>query len=259
MSDKYLEHNKIFKNNIEYKFDEMIAKLAVLACNPIEDGVTNTLLDNAYTDNSAVYTHYISRDSKVVNGKKLIDDTLKLVKKYANATTFKSSTLINLFIAMKELVNKNRKIVDDEKFFEWFIASENARIGNTTVLVTTSRGPQTYANLNGGTQGVDLMHRSKLIYNDLIECPYVAKSIELDEERLFTPVQRYKLWEKQSGVCPATGKVIPESEINDYTIWQADHIIPHSLGGETTIDNGQLVCKDYNQSKSNKMPETLTV
>ena len=95
----------------------MIAKLAVIACLGIKFGVTNGMLDDAYTDNSPVYQHYTSRKAKV-NGKKLIDNTLKLVKKYADEASFKTSTLINLFIAMMELNSKNRKISDDEKFFD---------------------------------------------------------------------------------------------------------------------------------------------
>ena len=68
MSAKYFDGNKIYKNNVEYKYDELIAKLAVLASRGVKDGVTNKHLDEAYTDNSPTYQHFVSLKEKV-NGK----------------------------------------------------------------------------------------------------------------------------------------------------------------------------------------------
>jgi CRISPR/Cas system Type II protein with McrA/HNH and RuvC-like nuclease domain len=77
----------------------------------------------------------------------------------------------------------------------------------------------------------------------------------LDPERLFTKAQRYEMWVKQDGKCPVTGKTILEEDINNHDMWAADHIIPYSKGGPTTVENGQLIDKKANQSKSAKMPE----
>mgnify|MGYP003335471121 FL=1 len=62
---------------------------------------------------------------------------------------------------------------------------------------------------------------------------------------------------KQGGVCPRTGKTIPEDEINNHDLWAADHVMPYSKGGETTIENGELVCKKYNLSKGAKLLDEL--
>jgi len=35
--------------------------------------------------------------------------------------------------------------------------------------------------------------------------------------------------------------------------WHADHVVPHSKGGATTIENGQALCPSCNQSKSDTM------
>ena len=68
------------------------------------------------------------------------------------------------------------------------------------------------------------------------------------------------LWKKQDGKSPTSGKEIPLTEIYDHTKWQADHIIPWDQGGETTIDNGQLIESSINASFGNKIKsETIEV
>ena len=37
---------------------------------------------------------------------------------------------------------------------------------------------------------------------------------------------------------------------DDYPL-TADHITPWSKGGHTTLDNGQMLCRDHNLQKSN--------
>ena len=44
------------------------------------------------------------------------------------------------------------------------------------------------------------------------------------------------------------------SELMDGLKYQMDHITPRSKGGETTLENGQVVCTDENRNKSDSMP-----
>jgi CRISPR/Cas system Type II protein with McrA/HNH and RuvC-like nuclease domain len=60
------------------------------------------------------------------------------------------------------------------------------------------------------------------------------------------------MWKKQGGKCPLTGKNIPQEQIQNHDLWHADHIVPYSKGGQTTLENGQLVCKKANLSKGSK-------
>jgi len=43
------------------------------------------------------------------------------------------------------------------------------------------------------------------------------------------------------------------------SLMTADHIIPKSLGGPTTLDNLQCMCRKCNNKKGNKLPENLVV
>lgn len=65
-----------------------------------------------------------------------------------------------------------------------------------------------------------------------------------DNLREFTNEQKEQLYKEQNGICRRTGK--PLSEIQ----YAADHIIPHSYGAPTIVENGQLIDKEVNGNKS---------
>lgn len=67
-----------------------------------------------------------------------------------------------------------------------------------------------------------------------------------DSKRLFDENQRIVIWRMDSGECR---KCHCKVEFKDM---HADHIIPHSKGGKTTIKNGQALCANCNLSKGNR-------
>ncbi|MHA1540999.1 MAG: HNH endonuclease family protein [Alphaproteobacteria bacterium] len=78
---------------------------------------------------------------------------------------------------------------------------------------------------------------------------------EKDQQRAFSELQRLKIYRKSNGVCQqCLRNGLPEKEAtiswNDY---QADHVIPHSKGGQTIIENAELLCSKCNQSKGAKI------
>lgn len=64
--------------------------------------------------------------------------------------------------------------------------------------------------------------------------------------RLFSDKQKRETYEKQKGICVKCEKKFQINEMN------ADHIIPWSKGGKTTIENCQMLCQKCNGTKSNK-------
>lgn len=64
--------------------------------------------------------------------------------------------------------------------------------------------------------------------------------------RTFTDSQKATMYERQKGICPSCGKHFLIEEMH------GDHIKPWHLGGKTTLDNGQMLCRSCNWSKGGK-------
>jgi hypothetical protein len=64
--------------------------------------------------------------------------------------------------------------------------------------------------------------------------------------RTFDDKTKQKIYQQQKGVCPTCKKHF------DVDAMEADHIIPWSKGGKTTLDNCQMLCRMDNRTKSGK-------
>jgi hypothetical protein len=64
--------------------------------------------------------------------------------------------------------------------------------------------------------------------------------------RAFSDKQKREAYERQNGICPVCTE---EYQIEEM---EGDHITPWHLGGKTTADNCQMLCKDDNRRKSGK-------
>jgi len=78
---------------------------------------------------------------------------------------------------------------------------------------------------------------------------------KLDKKRAFNEQEKIKIYRDSNGRCKEClkeGKSEEESKVS-WSDYQADHILPYSLGGKTELTNAQLLCKTHNNRKSNKL------
>ena len=244
----------IFRSaNLRLKIDEQIVNLAVCSVYGPAHGISKKDKFEAYEDNSTVWSHITKK-----GGQKNISDTLTLVEKYTDKGFKDPSTLTNLFMLICHINKEKIKILNDKDFVKWFMATENKRVANIDrKIVTLKNGTELSYNATGSAASSNFLPaRLDTILEDFAMIPKGIVT-DVDPERLFTPVQRYQAWVKQDGVCPRTNKVISEDEINNHDLWAADHVIPYSKGGKTSLDNLELVCRKYNESKGNRPAKEL--
>ena len=67
--------------------------------------------------------------------------------------------------------------------------------------------------------------------------------------RQFTENERRTMYERQNGICPMC-KTEGKKKRWEIEEMHADHKIPWSCGGNTTLDNGQMLCREHNLKKS---------
>jgi 5-methylcytosine-specific restriction endonuclease McrA len=74
---------------------------------------------------------------------------------------------------------------------------------------------------------------------------------EKDQNRAFSELQKIIIYRNGKGFCQEClreGKPEKEAKVS-WSQYQADHVFPHSKGGRTHIENGELLCAHHNQSK----------
>ena len=78
---------------------------------------------------------------------------------------------------------------------------------------------------------------------------------EKDTNRAFSELQRILIYREGKGLCQqCLREGVPEKEARvSWSKYQADHVLPHSKGGETIISNGELLCATHNLYKGNRV------
>lgn len=76
-----------------------------------------------------------------------------------------------------------------------------------------------------------------------------------DTNRNFSETQRILIYRNGKGLCQQClreGVSDKEAKVS-WKRYHADHVIPHSKGGETILENGELLCSFHNLSKGNRV------
>jgi len=171
------------------------------------------------------------------------------------------ATRIDFCMIIYYLLSNDYKISNKRKFFEWFVESYNQAKtaqddnGNNIILWTNKSGldARDYAGVQRSFDGGHRYARLEVYVKALSELDDDV-IIQKDPTRSFNIQIRPQLWINQEKKCAISGKLIPLESVMDGNITHVDHVLPHAKGGETIIENAQLVFADENLNKSDDVP-----
>lgn len=72
-----------------------------------------------------------------------------------------------------------------------------------------------------------------------------------DTRRLFSESERIAIYRRADGICQECSNLglSDEDARVPWSDYEADHVVPHSRGGLTVIDNAQVLCRSHNRSR----------
>ncbi|OGZ72196.1 MAG: hypothetical protein A2908_02300 [Candidatus Staskawiczbacteria bacterium RIFCSPLOWO2_01_FULL_38_12b] len=239
-----------FFNNCDFKnkrfdFDQVAAQCMLLELNGGVRNIKNTDLEKMYLENDEF-------DFESVEAKKINKVLNYLTRTFPEKTPgLKQGNVISLYIIISMLSEKYAISELETKIGKWFIDFETKRSADLD-LPEDQRDSEMVAYQNAVGHSSDsiesLEYRNKILVRDFFST--FNKILPLDGMREFSYEQKLAIFRRDKGFCQlkkeCTGKKLGWDDD-----WHADHKIPFSKGGLTTVENGQVLCADCNLSKSN--------
>jgi hypothetical protein len=162
--------------------------------------------------------------------------------------------IISFYLLIRHL-KKHYAIGDTEKnlinkfFFAFYERWKKGEQDDLDINIFSNNRQQSQNNL----QERDIILRQ--IFFEYLKSQNVSLAL-LDNKRLFNEAEKIIIYRRDKGLCQQClkdGKPENEAQVT-WTQYQADHIFPYAKGGQTTIDNAQVLCAYHNVRKSATVP-----
>lgn len=234
--------NKVNFSNARFTFDLIAAQMCLLC---IEKKICN-IKDK---DLNVMYEEYRSLDVNSSEARTVIKILNYLNEMFkSKAPELKRYSVISLFILLMDMMPNYNIRGRENDIADWFIRFESNRAIDET-KPPEEQDPRLviyHERISNSSDTMDsLTYRHTLLKESLIsEVPDLPQK---DPKRTFDEAQRQVIFRRDRGICQVCKK---ECEWND---WEADHIVPWSNGGKTSIENGQVLCPACNSRKCDNM------
>ena len=149
--------------------------------------------------------------------------------------------IVSLYLLVSQLM-KEYSLKDKEKIVKAFVIDFQNRLRQAEEKEDNVELIKYLNAISHSSDGaVSIKMRHETLTNYFLQ---FAKDLEpLDQNRGFSEIERIAIYRKNNGICQNCNKKV------DYKDFHADHIRPHTRGGKTTVENGQVLCNQCNLSK----------
>jgi len=232
---------KVPFKNTRYAFDQVCAQMTCLE-------LAGAPTDTKAKDLKKMYEDYVRFQKNGPVARKIKRVLNFLDTAFIEKTPeLRRQNVVSLFLLVSELMEKYAIGGKEATLRDWFIQFEKER-REEQEKPEDEREPDWIRYQETVIQAVDskasIEFRHKMLMTSFLL--YYPELEPLDAQRAFTDEQRVTMFRKYNGICQRCGKEIKWDEFN------ADHIVPFSKGGKTTIANGQLLCASCNITKGMK-------
>jgi len=157
--------------------------------------------------------------------------------------------IISLYLLLRHLMNYYVFRSEEEKLFREFVLSfyqrwTEADEDDPDIILFSKNRQQT-------SSEIETRHRIvRQAFFDYVKSQH-REMLTKDRRRGYNEAERIAIYRRDHGlchICLQEGK--PESEARvPWNDFDADHVIPHSLGGETSIENARVLCRYHNRQR----------
>ena len=157
--------------------------------------------------------------------------------------------IISLYLLLRHLRKHYVWAEQEEKLFRaftiWFDKRRrDRREDDSNIQVFTSHRQQS---------GGEITVRDRVIRQLFFEYARAndADILTKDKRRRFSESERIAIYRAVDGMCHECSKLgLPDDEARvPWSEYDADHVVPHSKGGPTVIENAQVLCRTHNLAK----------
>ena len=231
-------------SNRRFTFDQVAAQMVCLE----QEGGPASVRDS---DLNRMYAANVKFDASGKLAKKVRRVLDYLKRAFPDKTPeLERYNAITLYCLASTLLENYVHAGTETQLAEWFIEFETDRRKNEE-MPEDDRDPHLveYRRLTSYSTDGEESVRGRLEFIERLF--FLARpTIEpIDTIRMFTPEQRLAIFRKDGGCCQIKAQCTGEKL--HWGDWHADHKVPHSKGGRTTVANGQVACPACNLAKSN--------
>lgn len=227
-----------------FAFEDSSAKLLHLVLAGQMTSISAQAIKKTYVSNQSISSSHSA--PKTV--KKALDFLTRGFDLAGQSPKLKKYAVISLGYLASELHEEYDISKHPKAFAEAYLDFQLERARNAE-LPESQQDPElaAYADAARADSIPSLEYRLKLLRNQVIsQIPELAPK---DPARHFSDEQRTAIFRRDGGICQACGVECDDSNFH------ADHLVPHSRGGSTSLANGRVLCPDCNWKKSDAMPD----
>lgn len=229
-----------------YVFDHVAAQTTLIELKGEPTNVKDGDLNRMYDENKT----FDMNGAKAKKVRRVYDFLLKAFPE--KTPELERYSVITLYCLASLLLDSYVTEGVPEKLRQWFITFEAERRGQDD-LTEDKRDIQLieYRRLTSQSTDSEESVRARL---EMMERRFFEAYPDIeprDPQRDFGYEQRLAIFRRDNGVCQVRIKCSGDRVTWDN--WHADHKIPHSKGGKTTVANGQVACSSCNLSKGDSV------